>query len=250
MPSIRTLVFLLLAVCAPALPTWAETLDVFVDAANPPFMYATTGQRAAGIYPALISEAFSRAGVIARVHAVPWKRALSELDAGRGAVGGIYKNTLRLQKYDYSDEVYVERLQAVVLKGTADSFGGIPSLAGKRVGVLRGWSYGDVFDQARAAGMFKVEEVDSDAQNLFKLKADRIDIMIANREGAEVTIAVSDSPDLFVILEPPLLANPTYIAFPKHLNRLETIAAFNKGLASMKADGSWDKIVMSILTEK
>jgi polar amino acid transport system substrate-binding protein len=238
---------LFFALVGRASPCLAETVDVYIDAAYPPFMYATADQKAAGVYPALIAEAFSRAGLAVKLHAVPWKRALAESEAGMGGIGGIYMNEQRLMNYDYSDAIFVERIQAVIRKDKAFPFAGLSSLAGKRVGVLRGWSYGDAFDQARAAGLFKAEEVDNDAQNLAKLKAGRIEVMIAGREGADASIALSDRPQDFLVLEPPLVETAAYLAFSKRLGKRDVIALFNQALALMRQDGTWDMIVMGIL---
>jgi polar amino acid transport system substrate-binding protein len=245
---LRAVIVLMLVLAARPSALLAEApVQVFCDAANPPFMYATTDQKASGIYPAIIAEAFSRMGVPVRISAEPWKRALAEVESGTGGIGGIYKTAARLEKYDYSDELYVERLQMVTLAARPFTLSGLESLRGMRLGVLRGWSYGDAFDRARAAGDFTVEEVESDAQNLSKLQAGRIDAVIATREGADSSIAVSSSPRDFVILEPPLFETPTYLAFAKHARKTELLASFNTALASMRRDGTWEKIVMSIL---
>jgi len=56
---------LALALCLALLPlvyssAAAGQVAVCLDTVNPPFMYATTGGRPAGVYPALLSEAFAR----------------------------------------------------------------------------------------------------------------------------------------------------------------------------------------------
>jgi polar amino acid transport system substrate-binding protein len=246
MPTRLFALVLLALVCLPT-PTSAEPVLVMVDSANPPFMYATTDQKAAGIYPAIISEAFSRMGIPVRISAKPWKRALAEMESGRGGIGGIYMTARRLEKYDFSDELHVENIQVVVLASRAFPYSGLESLRGRNVGVLRGWSYGDAFDQARADGVFRTEEVESDAQNLSKLQAERIDVMVATLEGANTSIAVSKSPGDFVILEPPLSVTPTYLAFSKQMNKKELLESFNKALASMRQDGTLKMIVSSIM---
>mgnify|MGYP003339158857 CR=1 FL=1 len=88
--------------------TWAAAKDlVLFDEANPPYMYGSEG-KAVGIYPALLAEAFKRAGIEVECQAGPWKRDLAGLDAGANGVGGIYKNAERLLKYDYSDKLFDE----------------------------------------------------------------------------------------------------------------------------------------------
>lgn len=48
-------------------------------------------------------------------------------------------------------------------------------LKGKRVGINRGVSYGEVFDSACRAGLFEAEEVTDNQANLKKLMMGRLD---------------------------------------------------------------------------
>ena len=99
--------FLLPALTALAAPPGLVLVDV--DEANPPFMFGSNG-KTMGIYPRLIGAAFKHMNVPAVVEAKPWKRALAELEDSTAGVGGIYKNSDRLKKFDYSDQLFVERL--------------------------------------------------------------------------------------------------------------------------------------------
>jgi len=94
----------------------------------------------------------SELGEEVAVRAVPWKRAIAYLDGGKGGLGGIYKTKPRLEKYDYTDEIFSEEIMVYVPKGKAFAFSSVYDLAGKRLGVIRGWSYGEEFDEAREKG--------------------------------------------------------------------------------------------------
>lgn len=106
---IRTLaqrLCLLLAALSCACPTGlvraAEPVAINFDANNPPFMFAQDGG-AAGIYPAIVSAAMEKAGVPVKLDTRPWKRALAETDAGKSGIGGVYQNSDRARRYDFSD---------------------------------------------------------------------------------------------------------------------------------------------------
>ncbi|MBI4806327.1 MAG: amino acid ABC transporter substrate-binding protein [Desulfovibrio sp.] len=245
MPTRLLVLALLVLVCLPA-PTSAEPVLVMVDTANPPFMFLTSEGKASGIYPAIITEAFERMKLPVKVSAVPWKRALATLEIGEAGVAGIYKTAERTEKFDFSEALFVEKVQVIVLANKLFPFLGIQSLKGKRLGVLRGWSYGDEFDKAKAEGLFIVEEVESDAQNLAKLKNDRLDAVLAIKESGEVGMSGFGSTRAFIALEPPLTEKPTYLAFSKQVNKSELLGAFNEALSSMRQDGTLDKIVMAI----
>lgn len=225
---------------------WTQPLRILFDQANPPFMYVADG-KAAGIYPAIIAEAFARMGQPVVIEAVPWKRALISMDDAHAGVAGIYKTEERLQKFDYSDPLFEETLLVVARAGSSLKYEGIESLRGRVLGISRGWTYGDEFEAARKAGVFQVEEADGDGQNLEKLRAQRIDVILCVREAALSAMAGTGTRDKFSVQEKPFSLNPAFLAFSKHDHMGKTLTEFNAALRSMHEDGTWDNIVASIL---
>lgn len=219
---------------------------IAVDAANPPFMYAAQGWPA-GIYPAIVQEAFRRFGETAEMDALPWRRALAELDAGRTGVAGIYKNAERLVKYDYSDKLFDEVLQVYVRADDPFVFSGVASLRGRAVGVTLGWSYGDAFDAASKAGVFQAEPVAGDAMNFSKLVERRIDTVVAIREAAAAIIASAGLGSRVRQLGPPLSSNAAFLAFAKSAEKVPILVRFNRELAAMRKDGSFDRLVAGVV---
>jgi len=229
---------------------WSGTVSagelVLFDEANPPYMYSADG-KVAGVYPALLAEVFKRAGIEVELQAGPWKRDLAGLDAGTNGVGGIYQNSERLLKYDYSDKLFDEVILVYVPKGSPLTFNGIDSLKGKTVGVIRGWSYGDDFDAAVKAGTIKAEETASDALNFGKLSNGRLDAVLAIRESGAAALASAGLTQQVVALEPPLSSAPSFLAFNKQAGKVELLAKVNAALATLHQDGSFDRIVSSII---
>jgi len=216
----------------------AQELVVNVDDANPPFMFAREG-RAVGVYPALMSAVFKEMHADVHILPKPWRRALAEIDAGTAGVGGIYKNSERLKHYDYTEPMFVERVSLYALRTDTSRYAGVPDLKGKRVGVIRGWSYGDDFDDARRAGVMEVEEVNSDAQNFAKLAAGRLDVVLAIVEAAEPHLRAHRS----VQLAGSMAENATYLAFSKSAGMQGFIERFNAALSRMKKSGVVARIV-------
>lgn len=159
-----------------------EPVKISVDLANPPFMYVKNG-KAAGLYPFLVQEVFRKMEIPVTIQPLPWKRAIKEADAGQAGIAGIYKNPEREKKYDYSQALFQEKLVIFVRKENLFSYQKIDDLKGKKIGVIRGWSYGEKFDTAREKGMFVVEEAKGDAQNFKKLLRNRIDCVIDRFRG-------------------------------------------------------------------
>ena len=244
----RLLVTLVLApVWAGAQPVATEAnglppaIVIDVDADNPPFMFSRGGY-ALGLYPALLRSALGRCHPNVRVEARPWKRAFVEIDKAQAGVGGLYKNAERLAKYDFSDPIYAENIAVYYRRARPLVFHSVTDLYGKTVGVLRGWTYGDVFDAAVRAGSIVVEEVSSDRSNFLKLKDGRVDAVLAVEESGKVNLA---APEIFGIDQAPtyLASYPVHLAFNKRAAKTELLACFNKALLDMKRDGSFDRIV-------
>lgn len=225
----------------------ADPVAVCVDAENPPFMSSVAG-KAAGLYPALITEAFQTNKLAVQLDAKPWKRCIADMDDARTGVGGIYKNEERLKKYDFSEPIFVERMAVFSNKGRKLEFSGVPTLIGKRVGVMRGWSYGDEFDKAVKEGKITVEEVNSDAQNFQKLSAGRIDAVLAIDEAGATVLKGGHHPDIEKSAKY-LFENPTFLAFHKSANQADALSRFNKAIDDMRKNGKLGKIATSELSK-
>lgn len=237
-PCLAALVLIAASVAAVA----ADTVVNF-DQANPPFMYAKEG-KPAGIYPALVAAAFKRMNAPLTAHSLPWSRALSEIDEGTAGVGGIYKNVEREKKYDYSQQLFVERLVVYFNKAKPVSFAKVDDLRGLRVGVIRGWTYSDPFEAGRKSGLFTAIDVGADEQNFAKLAEGRLDAVIAVAESGTPLLAANPA---LAAAPTPLAESPTYLAFAKSANQGELLKKFNAAVQELKSSGEFDKLVRASL---
>ena len=121
-------------------------------------------------------------------------------------------------------------------------------MAGKRVGVVRGWSYGDTFDKAVRDGKLTVEEVASDAQNFQKLAARRLDAVLAIEEAGAALLKTSPSAD---VQKSPryLFENATYLAFNKSAGQKTTLEKFNKAISHLKKTGQLNTLASEALSQ-
>jgi polar amino acid transport system substrate-binding protein len=220
--------------------------EIAVDVADPPFMYEADGH-ATGLYPTLIAEAYRRIGIAVSLQAMPWKRALEGADEARSGVGGLYKTTDRLEKYDYSEKLFDEVLEVYVRKGEGFAFATPDDLKGRTIGVIRGWSYGDAFDTARRRGLFTVEEAAGDDQNFAVLAAGHIECILAIRQAAAAMIAARHLEGRVEALARPLSINPAYLAFNKSSDKRDELRQFDAAIDAMRADGSFASITASML---
>ena len=225
----------------------ADPVRINVDAQNPPFMSARDG-KPSGVYPALLVAAFARIKQPLTLEVKPWKRALLELDEGKAGVAGIYKNDERAAKYDFSEPILAENTVVYFNKAKPIDFKTLADLDGKRVGVIRGWSYGNAFDAARKSGRIKTEDVPNDQSNFLKLARGRLDAVLAVEEAGKSIIAQEKlgnigHSQIF------LASNQAHLAFNKTAKQTDLLARFSKTIAEMKQDGTLDEIVRSELAK-
>lgn len=225
---------------------------VLFDEDLPPYAYRLSGEthRARGIYPELTAEAFHRLGLRTTLEPTPWARAMAELDAGRAGVCGLYSTGQRLLLHDFSSPLFEERLHLVVPVGTdmPEALAGpdgepLAALRGMRLGVVRGWSYGDALDAARTAGAFTAEEAGSEAQNMLKVAGGRLDGAIITREGALWLRERLGLTRLVAVAPLPLAVLPVHLAFRRQAGQRELLRAFDAAIRDMRADGTYARIV-------
>lgn len=220
----------------------AAELVIALDAQNPPFMYADRDGQPHGVYPLLLRTLFTRLDVPMRLACLPWPRALAGLDRAEHGVGGIYSTAERQARYDFSQPLHIETIKVYTRRGALRLFERIDDLGGLRVGVLRGWSYGDAFDAAARAGLFQVEPVAADVQNFGKLERGFLDVAVAIEQAGDALLGAGDYPSVRA-LPNPLTENPTYLAFNKTAQQRVLIARFDEQLEKLRRNGEHARIV-------
>lgn len=238
----RLLLVSLLSCCA--LFAQAETL-VAIDNANPPFMYQE-GEQPRGLYPLMLQAIFARAGEPLEIRPMPWKRALLRGANGELGIAGIYQNTRRLEVFDYSAPLFEEKLLLYVRKDKLFAFHQLTDLYGKNIGVIRGWSYTEAFDQAVREGHVRTEEGGADEGNLRKLASGRLDAVLAIELAGQQLIQQPGLENLMALPEP-LSINATYLVFAKQARQQELLQRFNRALHDMQADGSLQVLVQQAM---
>lgn len=258
-PPIRAIVAALLAAAVVLAPV-AAAADKPAKADRPVVRLASlewepyigTRMPDQGYVAALIRAAYADQGVQVEIEFYPWARALHL--ARTGAVDGLmpeYFNPSREAEFEYSDAfpggplvLYKRRAHAIAFSTDPGKHqdAALRALKARRFGVVRGYLNTPVFD---AATYLIKEEANDDATNLRKLVYGRIDLAVIDRRVAEHLIR-TDYPGYATQIEPmdpPLADIPLYIAFSRKAPRMRgSLAAFNKGLAAMRADGRVDAL--------
>lgn len=234
--------------CAwPSLASAVEPgLRIGFDAASVPTMYADPKGAPAGIYPAIVRTAFARMGEPVELVVEPFKRLIVEMLAGRAAVGALVRTPERLAAADYSGDYFTEHLSLFQRADGGRQVATVDELRGLTVGVIRGWSYGEAFDNARSQRLFSVDETDSDAKNFSKLQLGRLDAVLATDLAGRLLL-VGGLASQIVAAPRPLVSIGIALAIPKRLVATRLLQRFDEAVAGLRRDRQIEAIVSTEL---
>ena len=148
----------------------------------------------------------------------------------------------RTSYLNYSEPYLENSLKFIKRKGDGFEYNGMDSLSGKTVGIIRNYGYGDDF---LGASNFKKPEANDLVANAKKLMAKRIDLTLEDELVAKSTLSGAGmNLDDFEFTSNALSVNPLHVTSGlANPNNAEYIDAFNKGLAEIKSNGTFDKIL-------
>lgn len=197
------------------------------------------------------------ANVSFKIDYYPMARLLNQIKNGDGIGFGLSKNSERLETMRFSDAVYANYVWIVTRKNNVFPFSNIDDLKGKTVGVMRGVSYGDEFDQKKNA-LFTVEEdTASHVARLKKLAVKRMDAMLfgaRQNNASEVEVLLHHmqaidrshildaSESEFTVLNKPMRVDELH--FAASLHKYEAlIKRLNIAIARGKKNGEISRIL-------
>jgi polar amino acid transport system substrate-binding protein len=197
-----------------------------------------------GLNSALVKAAFEAAGHTVNIQFMPWTRALKDgLDGRSDVVMGAYYNKDRANKYIYSDLIYHVDVGLIARPGLAKkSYESLQEMVPYKIGITRSYTNSEEFDAARYLRKYIAA---TPVLNVRKLYRKRIDMAVmsfdtfryeAEKEGF--------CPDRVTFVQPPLERHGLYIMGSKNIqDGQEIINDFNKGLKTIRANGTFDKIL-------
>ncbi|MFZ6646502.1 substrate-binding periplasmic protein [Undibacterium sp. TJN25] len=192
------------------------------------------------------------------VRMYPWGRLDLYARNGEGLVLGLSKNTERAGYLHFSDAAYANNLWLVTRSDTPFPFNSMQDLAGKKIGAVRGYSYGEEFDRGRNR-VFQVEEdISSRSSRLKKLLSRRMDALLvyqlATDSAEEVESGInsfmaSEVKDMLVprslsfrVLPRPMQTENVYFSIAAEKDR-GIIASINDALAKGRKSGELARIL-------
>lgn len=204
---------------------------------------------AKGILVDILREVGKGMKVKIKIELYPWKRAYIMAEQGAAGIIGLSKTEERLALFDYSDAVFYDDVLFVVKKGKEFTYEGNEDLKGKKIGNIRGASFGPVYEESKK--YFNLID-GNNHKALFKmLLADRLDAVLVSPGEAALRMQIQEDSFLsenkkeFVALPHPLTRDPNFVAFAKSKKMDKFIKKFNKHLKAAMVDGTLKTIIDS-----
>ncbi|MFZ6049796.1 substrate-binding periplasmic protein [Pseudomonas sp. CR3202] len=222
-------------------PAWSQKIIAAADS-YPPFADPT--HPAQGICLQIVRAAFASQGYTVDMRFVPWARALSGVKSGEyDILPNAWWTQERAAFLLFSEPYLKNEIKFIKRKGDPFEYDGLGSLTGKTVGIVKGYGYGDEFLNATN---FARPEVSQVLQNVKKLVRGRLDLTLEDEFVARWIIK-NNAPDLMQKIEfthNGLSSQQMHVASSlKNPRHKAIVDAFNKGLATIKADGTFDTIL-------
>ena len=197
-----------------------------------------------GLAVMIVREAMKRAGYTPKGRLEKWERALqgSELGAYE-VVAAIWKTKAREEKLLFSDPYLRNNIVLIAQSDSKIEYNNYSDLYGLLIGVLKDYAYDEKFNNDPKILKLEANRL---TQNLLAVQNGSIDLAVADKRLAlyELKTYMGNNRQYFRFLAKPLASRELYIAAPKDNPNSKTIIAnFNKALASMKKDGTYQKII-------
>ncbi len=219
----------------------------------PPFMSQKYKHYGAGSH--LVTEAFAQEGIAVQYGFYPWKRSMKEAQEGNWDATLLWsKNEEREAFFYYSDSVMTLRTVFFHRKDMPFDWQDWSDLKGYKLGVTRGYYYGDGLKKAIEQKIMEVDIANSDVINLHKLLAGRIQLFVVEPEVGYELLAENfpdSSRDLLTNHSRPLREGHWYLLISKKSPKASYwLEKFNKGLKKIIANGTHDQIMEDVLLGK
>lgn len=218
----------------------AEKLRLVADA-WPPFTDINLVN--GGLATDLVSTALARAGYTTAFEQVPWARALQGVGEGRyDVLVDAWFNNERTLIGEFSGEYLLNRVRFLKRKDSSIEFNDLQALHPYPIAVVRGYAYSPAFDSDPELQKVPVH---SFSMAVRMLAAGRVALTVEDEYAARYTLnnEVPRVRDSVEFLPKPLSENSLHILVSlKNPNHAQIVASFDREIAAMKADGSYDRL--------
>lgn len=196
----------------------AEELDIIIDDWPP---YIDRSHPNQGFISEIVTNSFEKMGIKTNLIYKPWKRVELDVD-NRGAVSfGWVRNKDRESKWLFSDKITVSSSFFLTRKDSNISWKTLDDLKTYQIGITRGYSHGNAFDDFKSQLM--IQEAATDEHNIGKLLKRRIDLFAVDPSVGATLLRTRFSREernqLEFIMEPEITSHGIYVVCAKSNNK-------------------------------
>ncbi len=219
---------------------WAQPQVRMGSLEWPPYTGAQLAQQ--GATAVVVREALRQAGMELQLRFFPWNRAvaLARSDAAYMAYFPEYYDVANAQQFLYSDPIGSGPLAFAQRRTQPLVWSRYEDLAGKTIGVVRGYLNTEELDARIAQGSLRANEAPDDAKNLLKLASGRVDVAVV--DANVFRYLAQHDPDVRAVastleLHPRVLENKQlYVCFKNTAKGRALRDAFNRALKTVPID--------------
>ncbi|MDE1462493.1 substrate-binding periplasmic protein [Spartinivicinus poritis] len=216
----------------------------------PPFLSQHYNEYGAGSH--IVTEAFALEGIKVAYIFYPWKRSMETARDGNVDATLLWsKNEERAKHFLFSDPVLTLRHVFFHRKDLQFDWRDIDDLKQYKIGVTRGYFYGEQIQEAIENSLIDTEVGNTDIINFKKLIANRIQLFIVEPEVGYELLAKNFSESdrkLLTNHHRAIQERQWHLLISNKVSQAEEwLERFNKGLAKLKSQGTIDKIMEDVI---
>lgn len=189
----------------------------------------------------VVRESYHAAGYTIRLYVVPWERAAHYLKTGKvAAIFPANKTKERIENYIFSEGIVdVMRMVIYIPFDSTFNWNGLESLNGLRVAAVRGWSYGEQWENNRS---IRKEKTDSILQSFTILDSDRLTGVVGYEAAYDYALKQHRMLHKYRKVGPFEIVEEYLMGRKNSPESTSAITGFDKGRLQMNEDGKLGEI--------
>lgn len=202
-----------------------------------------------GVAIELVDELMRRVKVPVEYVTVPWKRALSEVRLGKSdLIPMIAKDTAREEYMVFTTEIYADPILLAYSVENFEKFewNNWEDLADYTFQLVRGYTYGNAWDEAVKKYNYQISMSTSDIQSIRMLAGGRIDLIPLFFVAGTQLLSENDLTKKIRFTSKPIKETTFYFGVSKRSFLAKRLPEINSHIQEMKRDGSFQKILKDL----
>jgi len=209
---------------------------------SPPYSDERLPQR--GLALELVEHIYSRTAYTPEITIDSWSRALEGVSIGvYDALAAAWYTEERGVEFAFSEPYLDSELIILKARSTPGNFRTLQDLAGARLGVRKDYAYGVDFSQVPNLQLVEEHHL---IQNLLNLQSGKVHFVIGDRRTVifQLNEYMKDQLHKFNVVNIKLPGRARHVAASlESAGHANMISSFNKALAEVRKDGSYDAII-------